>query len=118
MKRVLLTGGGVALVDGSLLGVALALGWSGVAVAAAVAGVAGAVLVALATPEPRPLVRPSTVTLGLPLRESTAAVAEDTAPATDATVEPVPEPAPAPVAAPAMPLLDPRPVAGLADAAA
>jgi len=71
MKRVLVAGTAVALVDGSLLGIAMALGWTAVVVVAGLAGVAGAVLVALATPPARTTAAP-TVTLSLPVREATA----------------------------------------------
>jgi hypothetical protein len=70
MKRVLIAGAALALGDGSVLGVSMAMGWAPVAAVAAVAAVVGAVLVALATPPPQAAAAP-TVTLGLPLREST-----------------------------------------------
>jgi hypothetical protein len=112
MRRVLVAGTAVALGDGSLLGVALALGWTGITVAAVVAGVAGAVLVALATPPPRPVVRPSTVTLGVPLRVPVPEPDGGIEPAVADVFEPTPQ------AAPTLPVLEPRPVSGLADAAA
>jgi hypothetical protein len=71
MKRVLATGIAVAVGDGTLLGAALALGWTAIAVAAAVVGVVGAVLVALSAPAAR-TAAPATVTLGLPLRDDKA----------------------------------------------
>ena len=73
MKRVLVSGTAVALGDGSLLGVAIGLGWTPVAAIAAIVGVVGAVLVAMSTPAPRPAAPPATVTLGLPLRDTVAA---------------------------------------------
>ncbi|GAA1718787.1 hypothetical protein GCM10009809_13310 [Isoptericola hypogeus] len=72
MRRVLVVGLAVATIDGAALGVFAALGWTLVAVVALVAGLAGAVAVALATPPPRAAPRPSTVTLGLPLRDAEA----------------------------------------------
>lgn len=72
MRRVMLTGSAVALGDGVLLGTTLAQGWTIVAALCAVAGVVGAVWVATATPAPRAPARPSTVTLGLPVREIAA----------------------------------------------
>jgi hypothetical protein len=71
MKRVLATGIAVAVGDGTLLGAALALGWTVIAVAAAVVGVVGAVLVALSAPAARTAAH-ATVTLGLPLRDEKA----------------------------------------------
>jgi hypothetical protein len=86
MKRVLVSGTAVALGDGSLLGVAMGLGWTPVAAIAAVVGVVGAVLVAMSTPAPRPASPPATVTLGLPLRDTAAeAVVEVEAPDTEGT---------------------------------
>lgn len=100
MKRVLVAGTAVAVGDGSLLGIAMALGWTPVVAAAAVAGLVGAVLVALATPPPRAAVAP-TVTLGLPVREATADSPDVAEP--DRQPELVPTPTasnePAPVAA-------------------
>ncbi|MGF0115355.1 hypothetical protein ACQFYA_03375 [Promicromonospora sp. Marseille-Q5078] len=72
MRRVLVVGLVVGVVDGALLGASAALGWAWVAWAALVVGLAGAALVALAVPPPR-VARPATVTLGLPLRDEQAA---------------------------------------------
>jgi hypothetical protein len=100
MKRVLIAGTAVALGDGSVLGVSMAMGWAPVAVVAAVAGLVGAVLVALATPPPRAAAAP-TVTLGLPLREATVDSPDVVEPAeaqpSSAQSQPEPDPAPAPV---------------------
>lgn len=72
MRRVLVVGLVVGVVDGALLGASAALGWAWVAWAALVVGLVGAALVALAVPPPR-VARPATVTLGLPLRDEQAA---------------------------------------------
>ncbi|MFI2105113.1 hypothetical protein ACH436_17600 [Isoptericola sp. NPDC019693] len=78
MRRVLVVGLVVGVVDGALLGASAALGWTWVAWAAVVAGLGGAAAVALAVPAPR-VARPATVTLGLPLRDEQPA--EDAVPA-------------------------------------
>ncbi|MEU2202661.1 hypothetical protein [Isoptericola sp. NPDC019482] len=78
MRRVLVVGLVVGVVDGALLGASAALGWTWVAWAALLAGLGGAAAVALAVPPPR-VARPATVTLGLPLREEQPV--EDAAPA-------------------------------------
>ncbi|MCK9796156.1 hypothetical protein M1843_20630 [Isoptericola sp. 4D.3] len=87
MRRVLVFGLVVGIVDGALLGASAALGWTWVAWAALVVGLVGAALVARAVPPPR-VARPATVTLGLPLRDAQAA--EDPAPATAADSESAP----------------------------
>jgi len=100
MRRVILTGTAVALGDGVLLGTTLALGWPIVAAVCAVAGLVGAGWVATVTPPPRTRPRPSTVTLGLPVRELTSAPEEEVAAATDERGAGIAdEPAVAPVAA-------------------
>lgn len=76
MKRVLVGGLAVATIDGAALGFFAAFGWTAAAVVALVVGLVGAVVVALATPPPRAAARPSTVTLGLPLRDAQAAEEE------------------------------------------
>ncbi|WP_166844985.1 hypothetical protein [Isoptericola sp. BMS4] len=98
MRRVLVVGLAVATIDGAMLGVAAALGWTLVALAAVVAGLVGAVAVAMSAPPPRrrTAARPSTVTLGLPLRDEDAAEQDDR----DA-IEPLPHPAGTPTPAPA-----------------
>ncbi|GAB6937147.1 hypothetical protein ACQP60_18590 [Isoptericola variabilis] len=78
MRRVLVVGLVVGVVDGALLGASAALGWTWVAWAALLAGLGGAAAVALAVPPPR-VARPATVTLGLPLRDEQPA--EEAAPA-------------------------------------
>ncbi|MFC8600329.1 hypothetical protein [Isoptericola sp. NPDC057191] len=100
MRRVLVVGLVVGVVDGALLGASAALGWTWVAWAALLLGLGGAALAALATPPPR-VARPATVTLGLPLRDEQPAeqhVVEQ------GVEEPVAEPVPAatvPAVAPA-----------------
>lgn len=69
MRRVIVVGTAVALGDGVLLGATLALGWTILAALCAVIGIAGAAWVATTAPPPRAPARPSTVTLGLPVRE-------------------------------------------------
>ncbi|WP_425955882.1 hypothetical protein [Xylanimonas sp. McL0601] len=64
MKAVLLTGAGIALVDGVVLGVALGVGRTGVAAAALAVGLASAVVLALLTPAAPPG-EPVMVTLGV-----------------------------------------------------
>ncbi|MGW8568289.1 hypothetical protein [Isoptericola sp. NPDC055881] len=95
MRRVLVVGLVVGVVDGALLGASAALGWTWVAWAALLLGLGGAALAALATPPPR-VARPATVTLGLPLR--------DEQPAEQVVEQGVEEPVPAatvPAVAPA-----------------
>ena len=94
MRRVLVAGLALATVDGAALGAFAALGWTLAAVVALVAGLAGAFVVALLTPPPRAAARPSTVTLGLPLRDAQA-VEEEAQPAEPepAEVEPLRQPA-------------------------
>lgn len=77
MRRVLVVGLVVGVVDGALLGTSAALGWTWVAWAALLVGLGGAAAVALSVPPPR-VARPATVTLGLPLRDEQAA--EEAAP--------------------------------------
>jgi len=72
MRRVLVVGLVVGVVDGALLGASAALGWTWVAWAALLAGLGGAAVVAMTVPPPR-VARPATVTLGLPLRDEQAA---------------------------------------------
>lgn len=86
MRRVLVVGLVVGVVDGALLGASAALGWTWVAWAALLAGLGGAAAVAMSVPPPR-VARPATVTLGLPLRD-------------DAAEEPAAVPAPVPAATP------------------
>ncbi|MEG3616238.1 hypothetical protein [Isoptericola haloaureus] len=91
MKKVLLTGGAVALGDGLLLGTTIALGWTVAAILLVGVGVAGATMVAVATPAPRAPARAATVTLGLPLRETAAESADEPVPTIeqdDGTAEP------------------------------
>ncbi|GGI04778.1 hypothetical protein GCM10007368_02860 [Isoptericola cucumis] len=91
---MLVAGLALATVDGAALGAFAALGWTLAAVVALVAGLAGAFVVALLTPPPRAAARPSTVTLGLPLRDAQA-VEEEPQPveAEPAEVEPLRQPA-------------------------
>jgi len=89
MRRVLVVGLAVATIDGAVLGVAAALGWTVIAVIALVAGIAAAVAVAMATPPPRVAARPSTVTLGLPVRDPET-VAETVEPHAEVALGPVP----------------------------
>ena len=99
MRRVLVAGLALATVDGAALGAFAALGWTLAAVVALVAGLAGAFVIALLTPPPRAAARPSTVTLGLPLRDAQAVeeepqpVAAEPAEVEPAEVEPLRQPA-------------------------
>ena len=91
MRRVLVVGLVVGVVDGALLGASAALGWTWVAWVALLAGLGSAAVVALAVPPPR-VARPATVTLGLPLRdeqpaEEAAPVPAEVAAETPGTVE-------------------------------
>ncbi|PZR53522.1 hypothetical protein DNL40_08475 [Xylanimonas oleitrophica] len=63
---MLMTGAGVALVDGALLGLALGTGRTALAVAAALVGVVAAVVLGWLTPAPQTQTA-STVTLGVPV---------------------------------------------------
>ena len=104
MRRVLVVGLVVGVVDGTLLGASAALGWTWVAWAALLAGLGGAAAVALSVPPPR-VARPATVTLGLPLRDEQAAEEPAAAPA------PVPATTPGPVGSPPAVVEDyPQPV--------
>ncbi|GAA1977328.1 hypothetical protein GCM10009718_12140 [Isoptericola halotolerans] len=76
MQRVVLAGAVVALCGGLLLGSAIALGGPVLTILAAALGAGGVVGVVLLTPPPRAPAHPATTTLGLPLRESAADVAE------------------------------------------
>ncbi|MEL7977294.1 hypothetical protein AAG589_15640 [Isoptericola sp. F-RaC21] len=87
MRRVLVMGLVVGVVDGALLGASAALGWTWVAWAALLTGLGGAAAVAMAAPPPR-VARPATVTLGLPLRDEQPA--DDAAPAPAEVAVPVP----------------------------
>ncbi len=95
MRRVLVVGLVVGVVDGALLGASAALGWTWVAWAALLAGLGGAAAVALAVPPPR-VARPATVTLGLPLRDEQPAEEAAPVPGTvespPAVVEDYPQP--------------------------
>ncbi|MFC7879159.1 hypothetical protein [Isoptericola sp. NPDC057391] len=103
MRRVLVVGLVVGVVDGALLGASAALGWTWVAWAALLAGLGGAAAVAMTVPPPR-VSRPATVTLGLPLRDEQAA--EDAA-----APAPVPGTTPGPVESPPAVVEDyPQPV--------
>ncbi len=97
MKRVLVAGSVVAVGDGSLLGTALALGWTTTTIVALAAGVVGAVVVAMLTPPPRVAEEHATVTLGLPVQEPEARE-EALARAADAPKAPIGT-TPSPVAA-------------------
>lgn len=97
MKRVLVAGSVVALGDGTLLGTALALGWTTTTFVALATGIVGAVVVAMLTPPPRAADEHATVTLGLPVQEPEARE-EELAKAQDVTRAPV-GPTPSPVAA-------------------
>ncbi|MFE5310057.1 hypothetical protein [Isoptericola sp. NPDC056573] len=80
MRRVLVVGLVVGVVDGALLGASAALGWTWVAWAALLAGLGGAAVVAMSVPPAR-VARPATVTLGLPLRDEQAAEEASVVPA-------------------------------------
>ncbi|QAY69298.1 hypothetical protein [Xylanimonas protaetiae] len=86
MKAVLLTGAGIAVADGTVLGVALGVGSTSVAVAALAVGLASAFVLGWLTPAASVL-EPPLVTLG-------------TRP-TPEPAEPEPEPAPLPLPVPA-----------------
>lgn len=103
MKAVLLTGAGIAVVDGIVLGVSLGVGATGVAATALVVGLAAAVVLAWLTPDARQVQR-STVTLAghahpAHLAVDDAAVQEGQNPGAPAP-EPQPELAPAPALTP------------------
>ncbi|MCA5892075.1 hypothetical protein LEP48_01750 [Isoptericola sp. NEAU-Y5] len=98
MRRVLVVGVVVATIDGALLGAAAALGWTVLAGFALVAGLAAAVTLALTVPPPRETARPSTVTLGLPVRDADAVEPEiesELPPVPIETLRPSAEPTPA-----------------------
>ncbi len=100
MRAVLLTGAGIAVVDGVVLGVALGVGATGVAVTALALGIVAAVVLAWVTPD-APQVQRSTVTLGVHMAPTAAlepdedAEAAATAAAPEPTTEPEPERTPA-----------------------
>ncbi|MCL1871133.1 MAG: hypothetical protein FWF90_12060 [Promicromonosporaceae bacterium] len=108
MKAVLLTGAGIALVDGAALGVATALGREAAATAALIVGLAAAVVCAWLTPDaPEP--EHALVTLGIPASPEPQPVTEAEQP----DVLPAPHPAhlALPDAPPVPPAVLPTPAA-------
>ena len=110
MKLVLLTGAGIALVDGAVLGVALGEGRTMIAATAVAIGLASAVVLAWVTPAASPG-EPGMVTLGVrptPQPEEPEPDVERAILPTPAAAPPTPVPAPA---APPEPAAYPSPAA-------